>query len=84
MHINYLTRPLSLVRHMCACCRLWFQGLEEGDFNGFTGAILYVFNQDMGESFTPDVRVAWSRLIDFLIQHLKHGFVMARDAAAAK
>ena len=53
----------------------------EGDFDGFTGAILYVFNQDMGESFTPDVRVAWGRLLDYLIQHLKHGFVMARDAA---
>ncbi|KAI0234573.1 hypothetical protein LSAT2_015174 [Lamellibrachia satsuma] len=61
-----------------------FKGLEEGDFDGFTGAIMYVFSQDIGDNFKPDVRIAWGRLLDFLILHLKFGFVMARNAAVAK
>ena len=63
---------------------IYFEGLEDKHFAVFTGSILYVLNDTVGEEFSPDARSAWSRLLDYLIQHIQHGWQQAVKAKAGK
>ena len=47
--------------------------------------MMYVWREMFGpESFTPTVRAAWSRLFDYMLQHLKGGFLQAQQERAQK
>ncbi|KAK2164945.1 hypothetical protein LSH36_57g05000 [Paralvinella palmiformis] len=57
-----------------------FQGLNDSHFGVFTGSILYVLSDTLGERFTHEVRVAWSRLIDNLIKYIQQGWKLETEA----
>ena len=57
---------------------LYGLGSPQGDyFDLFCGAMMYVFREDLGDTFTPDTRTAWSCLFDYLLQHMKFGWELA-------
>lgn len=59
---------ISLGKH-----HLKFDGLKDEYFDVFSGAMMYVWRESFGDGFTPEIRTAWSRLFDFILQHLKLG-----------
>ena len=66
-----------------------FTGLDDSYFAVFSGAMMYVWRETLGDRFTGEVRAAWSRLFDFILQHLEFGYHLAvedrrdEDTAAA-
>lgn len=51
-----------------------FSGLQPEYFNAFTEAMLFVWQQELKDKFTEDVRGAWKTVFDFLMSRLKEGY----------
>ncbi|KAI0221480.1 hypothetical protein LSAT2_027184 [Lamellibrachia satsuma] len=69
---------------------IYFKDLKEEYFNVFGGALTYTWQMCMGRAYTNEIRSAWSRLFDYLVQHMRCGFMTAlaekqaeKDAADA-
>lgn len=46
-------------------------------FDLFKTAMLRIWQQDLGHYFTEDVRVAWTKVFDYILTELKYGFCSA-------
>ena len=51
-----------------------FQNIDGEFFGVFSGAMMFAWREAMGSKFTAEVRSAWSRLFDFVLQHLRFGY----------
>ena len=38
---------------------------------------MYTWHTNMGSAFTDEIRGAWSRLFDYMLQHMRFGFMTA-------
>ena len=38
---------------------------------------MYTWHTNMGRAFTDEIRGAWSRLFDYMLQHMRFGFMAA-------
>ena len=50
------------------------EGFLPDYFDVFTRAVIYVWNQELRESFSPDVADAWRTLFAYIIGQLKEGY----------
>ena len=50
------------------------EGFLPDYFDVFTRAVIYVWQQELRESFTPDVAEAWRTLFAYIIGQLKDGY----------
>lgn len=51
--------------------------LHQEYFSVFSGALMFAWRTNIGEEkFTREVRTAWSRLFDYMLQHLAFGYRM--------
>ncbi len=76
-HLDELASQVSPVFVNLGKRHIFFRGLDPNFFNVFSGAMMWVWRHDLGDNFTPEVRAAWSRLFDYLLQHLRHGLEVA-------
>ncbi|ELT94578.1 hypothetical protein CAPTEDRAFT_144794, partial [Capitella teleta] len=57
------------------------KSLEPDFFRVFSGALMYVWRSTIGpDLFTAEVRGAWCKLFEFMLQHLAHGYNQAKQA----
>ena len=54
-----------------------FQQLNADYFNAFEEAILFVFKEDLGIKFSPEVKEAWEKVLTFIMQELQKGYMLA-------
>jgi len=73
-HLDELDTVVSPIFINLGKRHIYFEGINADYFNVFSGAILYTWRQVLGERFSAEVRSAWSRLFDFVIQHLRFGY----------
>lgn len=73
-HLDELDTVVSPVFINLGKRHIYFKDINADYFNVFSGAILYTWRQALGERFNAEVRSAWSRLFDFIIQHLRFGY----------
>ena len=38
---------------------------------------MWVWREDLGDLLTPEVRTAWKRLFDYILAHLRFGYLIA-------
>lgn len=38
---------------------------------------MYTWHTNMGQAFTDEIRGGWSRLFDYMLQHMRFGFIAA-------
>ena len=50
------------------------EGFLPDYFDVFTRAVVYVWQQELREAFTPDVADAWRTLFSYIIDQLKYGY----------
>lgn len=48
-------------------------------FEVFTKALLVVWNEQLGEDFTPEVKAAWEKTFIFILMNLRDGYQLERD-----
>lgn len=51
-----------------------FSGLQPEFFNAFTEAMLCIWQQELKERFTEEVKAAWKTVFDYLMSRLKEGY----------
>lgn len=78
-HLDELDTVVSPVFINLGKRHVYFKDINADYFNVFSGAILYTWRQALGDRFSAEVRSAWSRLFDFIIQHLRFGYELELD-----
>ncbi|XP_077977153.1 neuroglobin-1-like [Glandiceps talaboti] len=54
-----------------------FRGFKSDYFDIFTTAMLHVWEQELQDRFTPEVKEAWNMVFDYMMSKMKDGFTLA-------
>ena len=59
-----------------------FPGFTGGFFEAFTEGMMFVWKEELGETFTPEVATVWKSLFDFIMSRLREGYTIAMSSAS--